>query len=210
MKTSRKSIKWLAVFLLGLSIISCKKDKDSVVEDLVKQEILDKKIADIIPKEYQDTLTKLGIAINQDVNPPSLAGAFEFKPVKLLKSNRPQDPANLAFLDVSIKFFAQDKDNNIKLITKNLLNTADTSIVTAISGSGNKFTVYGKVKSVQGPNSAIFGVIISGTRDGSALKDIRYGLINIDNSKGGTSFIKQGEARAIFDTDGISAEIPMF
>jgi hypothetical protein len=210
MKTITKTMKWLMVILLGVTFIACKKEKDSEVAELFKQEILNKKIAEIIPKEYQDTLTKLGIVLNQETTPPTIEGAFAFKPVKLVKSNRPEDPANLAFLDVSIKFFSQDKDNNIKLITKNLLNDADTSIVTAISGNANKFTVYGKVKSIGGTNSAIFGVIISGEKDGSVLKNIRYGLINIDNSKGGTRFIKQGQARLIQDTDNVSETIPMF
>lgn len=191
--------------------VACKKDKDdNSIEELIKQETLNKKIAEIIPAQYRDTLTKLGIVLNEETSPPNVEGAFAFKPVVLLKSNRPTDPPNLKFTDVSIKFFSQDKDNNIKLITKNLLNSADTSITTAISGSGNNFTVYGKVKSVKGEDSAIFGVIISGTREGGVLRNIRYGLINIDNAKGGNSFIKQGEARAIHDTDQISEQIPMF
>ncbi len=41
-------------------------------------------------------------------------------------------------------------------------------------------------------------------------RNVRYGIINIDNSKGGTIFIKQGEARAVFDTDLVSESIPMF
>jgi hypothetical protein len=30
----------------------------------------------------------------------------------------------------------------------------------------------------------MFGIIISGEKDGTQLRNIRYGLINIDNSKG--------------------------
>lgn len=207
MKTFKQS---LLVLVIATTLFACKKDKEKV-DELAKQEVLQKKIADIIPKEFQDTLTKLGLVINQDVNPPKFNNeAFIFTPFVLFKSNRPQDAPNLKFLDGRVKFFDQDQDNNIKLIGKNLLNEADTSIVTAISGSGNQFTIYGKVKSFAGTNSAVFAIVISGSREGTELKDIRMGIINIDNSKGGTRFIKQGEARVAFDTDKISGQIPMF
>ena len=205
-----KSILILTVCTVVL--FACKKDKENEeIVEATKKEELTRKIADIIPAQYQDTLTKLGIVINKDINPPSLSGgAYIYTPMVLFKSNRKEDPANLRFLDSRVKFFDQDADNNIKFIGKNLLNTADTSIVTAISGSGNQFTVYGKVKSVNGSNSAIFAIVMSGSKDGNVLRDIRMGLINIDNSKGGTVFIKQGEARVVSDTDKISESIALF
>ncbi|OOQ57595.1 hypothetical protein [Mucilaginibacter pedocola] len=211
MKTITQNLKWGVVLLLAVAFAACSNsEKNEVVDQIVKQEELTKKIADIIPKQYQDTLSKLGIELNTETDPPNLEGAFSFRPWRLLKSNRPTDSPNMTFTDSKVKFFAQDSDNNIKIIAQNLLNTADTSIVTAISGKGNTFTVYGKVKSVRGTNSAIFGIIISGEKSGTQLNNIRYGLINIDNTNGGTSFIKQGEARAIFDTDQVSESIPMF
>lgn len=210
--TKMKKIR--ATLLLALCAImfyACKKgnESDDIVEAIKKEE-LTRKINEIIPKQYQDTLTKLGISLNLDVTPPNMEGAFAIKPVKLLKSNRPEDPASLTFFDVIVKFLSQDSDNNIKLIGKKFLTDADTSIVTAISGKGNDFTIYGKVKSVSGVNSAIFGIIISGTKDGALLRNVRYGLINIDNKNGGTRFIRQGEARAVFDADLVSESIPMF
>lgn len=210
MKTITRNFKWLLVLLVATIFVACKKDNKEVVDEIARLEVLKKKIADIIPQQYQDTLTRLGITLNQDVTPPNLEGAFGIKPVKLLKSNRPEDPASLTFTDVSVKFLAQDSDNNIKLIGRKFLTDADTSIITAISGSANKFTVYGKVKSVSGSNSAIFGIIISGEKDGAVIRNVRYGLINIDNSKGGTRFIRQGEARVVFDSDLVSETIPMF
>lgn len=209
MKTFKHS---LLILAFATTLFACKKDKKNteIVEEIRKEELV-KKIADIIPKEYQDTLTRLGIALNLETSPPSLeGGAYLFAPQVLFKSNRKTDLPNMKFNDSRVKFFGQDNDGNIKLIGKYLLNTADTSIVTAISGKGNDFTVYGKVKSVSGSNSAVFAIVISGTKDGTVLKDIRMGLINIDNTRGGNSFIKQGEARVVFDTDKISETIPLF
>lgn len=209
MKTLKQSLLILAV---ATSLFACKKDKDKV-DELAKQEILSKKIAEIIPKEYQDSLVKMGIVINQDVTPPKLDGAYILKVLKLVKSNVPTDVANKTFANLEIKFFGQDSDNNIKLISRSGTGnqfTTDTSIVTAISGSGKQFTVYGKTKSVSGSNVAIFGVIYSGEIDGNVLRNVKTGLINIDNSKGGATFIKQGQGRVIRDDDLISESIPMF
>jgi len=201
----------LLLALCTMMFFACKKDgeSDEIVEAIKKEELV-KKINEIIPKQYQDTLAKLGITLSHDIYPPNMEGAFSFRPMQLVKSNRPTDPAGMLFKDVQIKFFSQDKNNGIKLISKFLLNDADTSIVTAISGKGNDFNIYGKVKSVSGTNSAIFGIIISGQRDGTLIRNLRFGLINIDGSNGGTRFIKQGEARAIFDADLVSESIPMF
>lgn len=199
----------LLVSLCIVMFFACKKDNNEVVE-AIRKEDLQRKINEIIPKQYQDTLAKLGITLNQDVDPPNLEGAFGIRPLRLIKSNRPQDLPTMTFADVSVKFFNQDKDNNIKLVGKSFVSTADTSIVTAISGKGNDFTIYGKVKSERNGFSAIFGIIVSGVKDGDVLRNVRYGVINIDNSKGGTIFIKQGEARAVFDTDLISESIAMF
>lgn len=210
MKTLKRNAKWLIVLGLALSVWACKKDEQSDIVEAIKKEELTRKIAEIIPQQYQDTIAKLGITLSHDVTPPNLEGAFAFRPMQLIKSNRPTDPAGMFFKDVQIKFFSQDKENNIKLISKFLLNDADTSIITAISGSGKDFTIYGKVKSVSGTNSAIFGVILAGQKDGNVIRNLRLGLVNIDNSNGGTRFIKQGEARAILDTDMISESIPMF
>lgn len=196
----------LLILMLAGTLFACKKEKN---DELGSQEILKKKILDIIPKEYQDSLIKMGIAINQDVTPPNLNGAFLLKTLKLVASNVPQDKAGKTFGDVKIKFFGQDSENNIKFISIQS-NITDTSIVTAISGSGNKFTVYGKRKSVSGVNSAIFGTIYSGEIENNVIKNLRYGIINIDNSKGGTTFIKQGEGRVIKDDDMVSESIPMF
>jgi len=209
MKTLKQS---LLILAFATTLFACKKDKDKV-DELAKQEILQKKIADIIPKEYQDSLVKMGIVINQDVTPPKLDGAYILKVLKLVKSNVPTDVANKTFANLEIKFFGQDSDNNIQLISRSGTGnqfTTDTSIVTAISGSGKQFTVYGKTKSVSGSNVAIFGVIYSGEIDGNVLRNVKTGLINIDNSKGGTTFIKQGQGRVIRDDDLISESIPMF
>ena len=89
------------------------------------------------------------------------------------------------------------------------LHARDTSIVTAISVTGNKFTIYGKVKSYASNNKnyAIFAILISGELDGDKILNLKTGLINIDNKNGGASFIDEGKARIAFDNDFVSPKI---
>lgn len=190
-----KKLSFLTI-LLALFISSCKKDK------LSKEEIQSKKIADIIPAKYLDTLKHLGITIHEGTTPPNIEGIYEFKPVKSKASNISSDVIGSFFANAKVKFFSQsNEDFGIQLIAKNLLNFNDTSIITAVSGSGDNFTVYGRVKSSAGNDNAIFAIILTGEKNGTSLKNVEWGLINVDNTNGGISFILEGQARLMYDID---------
>ncbi len=198
------------LFIAAIAISSCKKDKTKDAE-----EILQRKITDIIPEKYIDTLTKLGLLINDGTTPPDVTGIYDLKPLVLVKSNRPSDSPTMTFVDAKLNLYDQNsKTFDISLLGKMFLNTKDSSLQTAISGSGNNFTVYGKVKAEAGNgiNYAILAILITGTKDATtgSLKNVVYGLINIDNSNGGTIFIEEGEARIIKDIDGTSELTTVF
>jgi hypothetical protein len=78
--------------------------------------------------------------------------------------------------------------------------------------SGNKFTVYGKVKANATDIAfAYFGLILSGEiENGVTIKNLESGIINIDNSNGGGYFIKEGEARLAVESDNISEILDSF
>lgn len=195
---------FITACILTLFTVSCSKRQD-LVEEINKQEILNNKIKDIIPQQYIDSLTKLGLVINSDFNPPNIEGTYIATPLVLKATSVPNDKISIGglFLDGKFQLSSQTKDFDIKLIGRNLLHERDTSIVTAIAGSGNNFTIYGKVRSTSGTNSAIFAIIISGIKDGQNLKDFKMGIINIDDSKAGTGkFIKLGTGRVAEDRDG--------
>jgi hypothetical protein len=199
----------LSLFTVLVLAASCSKKKD-LVEEINKQELLDKKIKDIIPPEYLDSLKKLGLTINTDFNPPNIEGIYIVTPFIMASTSVPNDRVKVGdkFLDGKVQFSGQTSDFDIKLLGRNLLHDRDTSIVTAIAGSGNDFTVYGKVKSTSGTKSAIFAIIISATKDGNTFKNFKMGIINVDNSKGGTgTFIAQGTGRVAYDKDLISESI---
>lgn len=185
-----------------LLFFSCNKD------DVSNEAILNKKIQDIIPQQYLDSLKKIGLEINAGTTPPNVEGVYSIKPFLLDTSNfdDPYQPG-YRFTDALVKLYEQsDKDFGIKLLGRNFLRERDTSIATAISGNGDHFTVYGKVKSTNSVGKyAVFAMLFTGVKgsDGS-IKGLKMGIINIDNSNGDASFIPQGAGRIAYDADNTS------
>lgn len=201
-------MKYTLLFFIGISamLYSCSKDNDS--KGPSDEDILNRKIEDIIPQKYLDTLKILGLEINTGVHPPNVEGDYSVRPNILDTSNIPGDLPGTLFSPSTVHLSEQSsKDFSIKLIAEHFIGVSDTSIVTAISGSGNDFTVYGKVKSVASGSSAIIAMIITATKEGDNLKNFKIGIINIDNSNGGTVFIKEGQGRLVYDQDFISEKI---
>lgn len=188
------------VVLLISSFYSCKKGSPN---DPSPEDILQKKIGDVIPQQYLDTLKKLGFPVNEGTTPPNMEGAYFVNNFKLTKSNVPGDEIGYQFNNAKFKLFNQStKDYGISLIGEHLLTLKDTSVTTAISGSGNNFTIYGKIKSVTKPYTAIFATIISGVKVGNNIKNLKVGLINVDdmNTPPGI-FIPEGLGRVAYDAD---------
>lgn len=186
-----------------IATTGCKKDE--------LEEIQQKRIDEVIPQKYIDTLKQLGITINEGTTPPNMEGIYQISSAKLEASNISTDIIGTVYTAMKFKLFSQNNtDFSIQLYGKNFIGLIDTSIVTAVSGNGNNFTVYGKIKANNGLNYAIFGLIISGTKEGADLKDVKFSLINIDNSNGGGFFIPEGKARLFYDADFISESISVF
>ncbi|MBL0286787.1 MAG: hypothetical protein IPQ19_05055 [Bacteroidetes bacterium] len=197
----------LLLVVIGFTSIlaSCKKDK---LTDNETQQI---KINEIIPQNYLDTIKSLGIIIHEGTTPPIVNGIYEVNPSILIASNVNGDIIGSTFSDVKVKLENQNNSNfDIKLLGKQFLSTNDTSINTAISGSGNNFTIYGKVKSTSGSASAIFGIILSGTIGADGIMAYQNALINIDNSNGVGSYIPEGTGRVIRDGNNLASKITVF
>lgn len=208
MKTTKTNLTMVAkgfAFALIAGVVlqfaACSKSKDINPSD---EEILTKKIEDIIPQQYVDSLTKLGFTINKGTTPPNVDGSYLFKPFTIKSSNIPNDPYTPGYLlmDGVVKFYEQStSDFSIKMLGKNFIGAADTSVVTAISGSGNKFTIYGKVKAYRSGGYSFYAFLMSGEKDGNNIKNGIAGIINIDDSHSGPNTIRKGQGRVAFDGD---------
>ena len=191
------------IVLLGF-FAACDKDGNEIEDE----KILTERIEDIIPKQYLDTLNKLNFKVNQGVKPPIVKGTFSVKPHVLDTSNISTDPPAYRFSDAILTLYGQNNnDFSIKMLGEHFLNDRDTSIATAISGSGNDFTIYGKAKSNIGTAYAISAILISGTLDGENIKNLQTGIIMIDDSHATGLVIKNGQARIAFDSDFITEKI---
>ncbi len=200
-----KSILAILVLSIGVSTSSCKKEQSAA-------EIQTKRISDIIPQKYLDSLIRLGVTIHEGTTPPIVNGIYIANPTVLLASTVAGDIIGNTFADVEVKLTDQNNSTfGITLFGKKLLGDNDTSIVTAISGSGNNFTVYGKVKaSANSSNYAIFAIIISGTLSADGIINYQDALINIDNSNGGSLFIPEGTGRLIKDGNNLASTTSFF
>ncbi|UYQ94199.1 hypothetical protein MKQ68_03720 [Chitinophaga horti] len=187
--------------MLVTVLCSCEKS----TKLLTTEELVDSKIENVIPARYLDTLRKLGLHANRGINPPNIEGNYFIRPHLLDAGNVPGDEHGRRFADAQAIFSTQsNKDFAVNFTGSNFVSRYDTSLATVIAGQGNDFTVYGKVKAVNGEHYAIFGVVISGTRLGSDLRDLRIGIINIDDSHGGGQFIKEGQGRVGYDADDVT------
>ncbi|MET4082190.1 hypothetical protein ABIB40_002146 [Pedobacter sp. UYP30] len=207
MKNTFIKVASICISIASLTYLSsCKKGSKNAPSN---EEILNNKIEEVIPQQYLDTLKKLNFTLNEGTTPPNMEGAYFADNLTLKASNWAPDTEGEHFLSSKFKIFNQStKDFGVSLIGEHFLTARDTSIVTAISGSGNNFTLYGKVKSTTAPYSAIFAVIISGTKEGNDIKNYTIGLINIDNTNGDSgTFLPQGKARIIYDSDYTSEGI---
>lgn len=171
-----------------------------------------KKIQDIIPAVYLQSLREYGMELHEGLNPPHLEGTYLIDPVTLAQSNVSGDfSPGWKFTAAGLNLSQQQEDDlGISLKAKHFLAafSENQGITTAVSGSGNSFTVYGTVEVTDNfGNLAIYATIISGTKDGNQLKDVKWGLICIDDSKGGGRFLKKGEGRVLYDGDFVSEHI---
>ncbi|WP_231426074.1 MULTISPECIES: hypothetical protein [Pedobacter] len=196
----------VAIVVLGLS--SCSKNKE-LTEEINQAEIQKKQIQQVIPDQYLDSLKKLGLTINTGVSPVNVEGNYAINPLILQSTNIKGDYViGYKFADARVNLSQQKDDFSIKLLGKNFVSSRDTSLVTAVSGTGNNFTVYGKIKSTQGGKVAEFAIIFSGTLENKTIRGFKYGLICISNKNGSdATFIKEGQGRVIVESDGLSTAI---
>lgn len=202
----KKTIHFLTICLLACAALStsCKKESSEK-----KQE---QQINQVLPQKYIDSLKNLGLVIYEGVTPPNVNGIFLLSPHRLKASNFSDFlPVGSLFLDGKLKIENQNNTTfSVDVLGKNFLSNNDTSIVAAISGSGDNFTIYSKIRASSDEYYADFALIMSGTKNTSGFKNFEYGIISIDASHGGGNFISEGKARLVYDADFTSPTTTVF
>lgn len=188
------------IFLLLLTnsifLFSCKKEKNTESG----------KLNDIISSEYRGTLANLGMDLYEGENPPNIVGSIYMSPNYLLKSNITGDPVpNTQFVHYTIKFYEQNSSGNTVKFTGTGSGGSSTereeSQSGIVTGSGNKFTAYGRSTVTLGANSVVVAYVYSGIIEGENIKNFKKALVIVDDTKGGINLLKNGQIRIFYDAN---------
>ena len=167
------------------------------------------KIDEIIPAEFVDKLKELDVPFHEGKNPPIINGCYLISPCVLAKTNIQRDFAiGHRFSDHTIRFYDQDNKTLRIKIEEWQANSKSNSIETSVTaGTGNKFTVYGKVKTVKMNNPAIYtvlGIVHSGELSNGSIKNSHYAFVMLEKNDPNNEYIAVGKARVVIDKDGVS------
>jgi hypothetical protein len=192
-------------FLILFFFLACAENED--IDTPKTDDGIQERIAAVVSPQNQDIFKDLGLNINSGTNPPNIAGHYRIKNKTLQATTQSGgNQTGHVFPDAGIRFFDQVSENvkiqGVRLIGEEL--TANNAIIT---GSGNNFSVFAKGTARNGSNAAVFDIIISGTKDGNNLRNLKIAYINTNNSSGGNTFVPQGTAQLVTDGGSVSEAI---
>lgn len=183
------------VFSLALLFISCGSDDETPQQGLSK-------INAVVPEAALRTVRGLGIDTFTGDTPPDISGTYLMNPNVLLRSNIPNDaPSNSPFPEYTLNFTNFNAANGTISFTGSSSEESDASPSAVVAGSGNDFSVYGKSTMVVGANSIVLGIIFTGTLENGEIKNLKRGIIVLDDSNGGANLWKNENARVYQDGD---------
>ncbi len=186
------------LFVLILTMLACKKDKQEKPEELQK-----KQITEVISQAHLGILKGLGMVVYEGVNPPDLAGFYECNSLKLLNSNITTDIIGASLNREKIGF-SEFKGNDFSVLLR--IRSQFSNFITlgkaVVSGSGNHFTVYLSTGAEHDKYSVKLALLISATKEGQTLKNLKYAYINVgDINNADGVLIGEGKGRVMYESD---------
>jgi hypothetical protein len=198
---------FVGLILLGIFATSCKTDETS---QLIEENRLSKAISNFISDDIFNVLDSLGMPVHTGGNPVKVEGTFLVSKAVLLASNFSDDSVGYEFEGIKISF----SDQNSKELTLTAEFTQDSSEAECyesyISGEGNDFSVFSKSKTFDstGKDSAFSAQVYSGTWSSEGINDLYMAVVMLDNhGNPQKSYLDVGNARLVFDKDGLSEKI---
>jgi hypothetical protein len=205
MKTLTQFLKILQMILV-IGLLSCSEEGE--FDEPIKEDPTEQRIKEIIAENHQTLLKDMGMKTNAGETPPNVVGIYEISPNTLQATNQSSgNPVGHVFPAARIQFSDQTGNRDIKINAVNLIGATLTSQSGFIVGTGNNFTIYARATASSGSNSAVFNLIISGTKDGNNLRNLIVSYVNINNANGGNQFISEGEAQIIYDAGSNSQAV---
>jgi hypothetical protein len=173
-------------------------------DDTTTTNELSAEIKNIVPDATLTKITDLGMPIFKGNAPTNLVNYFKASPFVLKASNRSSDNIGSTYSDYV--FYLHNQDNAKLSITLDYQNgpEAGTGLGGFISGNGNDFSVFVKVRSTNSSSGYADMIhIISGTMTSTGIKNMYFANFMLDNF-GNSGWIANGEGRILYDSDGNS------
>jgi len=197
----------LLVLLVITTIVGCKKENMSIVDE----QGLTQDIHNLVPDSILNEIKEMGMPIYGGENPPNIEGSYSASPFVLKQSNIPSDLIGYYFSELLFKFYNQNNSN--LTISMDYLNGFEegTGLGGYIVGENNYFTAFMRVSAkMNEDNSTVLLVqILSGQYTEDGIKDFYFANFMIDNDGNHSGYwIDNGQGRIIYDSDGFSEKIP--
>ena len=172
-------------------------------------------INNLVPQSIIDEMKRLGMPINTGVTPPTLNGVYNVAPFILVNSNIVNDYAiGTLFQDMHIQFSQQDNSRlTLRVDYVNLwagiVYSSGYGVASFIVGSGKTFTVFVKVLDTRtSGETADLVYVLSGSVEANSISNFYFANFMLDNHGYTSVYMKNGEGRVIYDSDGVSEKIP--
>lgn len=193
----KKYFSFIIVFVL--LIAACSKDDDGGGFDGSMEDIID-----FAGSELLDSIVGMGMVIHPGNNPPNIEGKFLEEHI-LESSNVPNERRlGERFPDFDMEFTNQ-RGLKVDFYAEEDISQSNTTIGegSLISGEGDVFSVFLKVKSEIDGKIAEGIIIISGKMVFEGIYDYKFANFMLDNHGHESRFIPNNTGRIFVDEDGL-------
>ncbi|MBX3257872.1 MAG: hypothetical protein KF862_27325 [Chitinophagaceae bacterium] len=189
---------WACFLLIG-----CKKENNPEKEEN------DGKLTDVVSQACLNEAKEMGFTIYAGNNPPDISGTYRFAPWRLDADNAYVPGIGTAPGYTTENGFAASFSNQ----TATSINVSYQGYYEGfenskpwIMGSGNNFTVcrYIRMDACSGNFRYNYMQLISGTKDGNVLKNVKMVNIGLDALNPDALCVEEGNIDLWSDTDGVS------
>ena len=143
---------------------------------------LSRDINEIVPDTLLDKIKDLGMPVNTGDNPPNIEGAYAIVPFVLDSTNIPGDwPVGTEFAEYYLRF--SEQSNADLSVSIDYLNGPEVGngIGSFIVGDGTNFSVFARVTTTVGADSAYVLFLFSGSKHSDGLHDMYVALFMLDD-----------------------------
>lgn len=208
-----KKLFFVSAIFAVIILTSCTQENKVIVncpccDSALEENGLTKEINELVPDSILTKMKEIGMPIYTGDNPPNIEFSYKISPLKLVDSNVPDDSIGNDFANMLIKFYNQNNDKLTIQCFYKQANQIGLGVGGYVVGNNNKFTVFLDCESTDTlGNKIITTEVFSGEATYSGIKNLYTALFMVDNKGNDSIYIKNGQGRVGFDSDGMSEKI---